>query len=702
MAERTERPKIKEQNPIITYRQDNFANGMYHDRALPASQIPDGSVRWAKDMLLFPDRAEVRPGTELWSDLPQPALAGRDDYQASKSGYIITKTAGDNFTAQDVDSYFVWPESGHRDLILEYIGPTQVRVKFDTAEAAATTANPGHLEGPKNARNFWHEGSQRLFGFFDNRVFFTNYLMTDPWTEVQYHGPISPAIRPISQWSTFDALRDFIYLINPNGVFVIDTGCDPLEMWKANLDVPTNSVTEVAKAPGLEFGRRYTHTFTRLAGQGYRNRNEGAQIQQETGNCELDADKADQDYAVVYGPDPSVGYRSLGPFTVPVADRQWTHIALYSSQDIEDPETMPEKFILNNEVPIGKAFDACRDINGIISIVPGGQGEFEPEDVGCPIVFEDGTVDTIGAYISPTEVSGFAFGVVLGQAAAIGKGRILRASQVGTTITRAGGAVFVPADVGRRIYWADGYWSFMVEYVDANHMIAESSSNHVGQAATIDPYERYICDLVPDSVLEGRKENQLFILSHRNWVPLPILKAGVVVPGFLIAANAEKNEILQSAMGQNKEYLAGYYHPYYQVLPTKDNVVLLREFPGRVVVYCSTSTRYALTNSVRAVQTDAGDYIPVLSGLALADQAIGIKDVSAVYEIPDGRDFVLTSEPAPRFFNGQQYSENLAIDAYGRGYCMEMIRSLQAAVAMGYDEAKLGLILYGSDEAAET
>ncbi len=702
MAERTEDPKLKEQNPKITYRQDSFAAGMYHDRSLPASQLPDASVRWARNMLLFPDRAEVRPGTELWSSLAQPTLPGRDGYVATKTGHVVTKTAGASFSSNDVDSYFVWP-SGNRDLIVEYLGPTQIRVKLNTAEAAATLTEPGHVEGPKNARNFWHDGTQRLFGFFDNRVFHTNFLMTDPWTEVKYHGPISAAVRPISQWSTFDAYRNFIYLINPNGIFVIDTDSDPMEMWKANLDLPTNSVTEVAKGPGLEFGRRYTHTFSRLAGQGYRNRNQGARIQQETGNCAMDPDKADQDYAVVYGDDPSLGYRTVGPFTVPVTDRQWTHIALYCSQNIEDPETLPEKFILNTEVPIGKAFDASRDNDGIISIVPGGQGQFAPEDVGNPIVFENGTTDTIMGYISPTEVSGGVFGApVLGQAAAFGRGRLLRAAQSGTTITRAGGAVFVPADVGRRLFWADGYSSFIVEYVDADHLIAETSSNHVSQAATMDPYERYIADLVSDSVLEGRKEMELFILSHRNWVPLPIIKAGVIVPGFLIAANAEKNEILQSAMGQNKEYLAGYYHPYYQVLPTKDNVILLREFPGRLVVYCSTSTRYALTNSVRAVQTDAGDYIPILSGLALADQAIGIKDVSAVYEMPDGRDFVLTSEPAPRFFNGQQYSENLAIDPYGRSQVMEIIRSLQAAVAIGYDEAKFGLILYGSDEPADT
>lgn len=827
---RLKQPTPARNDPNISWKQESFSSGQYHDPSIPASKIPANAVVHAYNVLLYPEHAEVRAGMELFSTLEQPALEGRENYEATKSGNVITKTVGDDFTVQDIDNYYVWPASGRRDLIVEFISANSVRVKYSDVEQATTASNPGKVVGPENAVRFWHDSSQKLFAFFDQRVFWTDWQMT-AWRQVYLHSANNITDGMVSTFSNFDAWKNMVYLFNANGVFAIDTIQDPLEMWKCNTALPDNTITEVEASETYIHGRRYTYSCARIAGAGNRSRADGARIQQETGTCPTDPDNNNKDYAEVWreylassnnqceqlvcgptgstfaewqsradhwgfelsmngspkrmvsgskvhiaaassweeiaeqiqdrlrvffpadapnatcewvsdhfvftagksigttisylenpgafpgiadsdwlnGEDPAVGGNGListrtlmadaiGPLTLPAGAQHFTHYSVYTVEDLALEGTNKEAYVWAFDLPVCKAFDAFRDnADGHIHISPGGNGEFEPTDSGTPIEFSDGTTDTLGRWISSTEMEGTSTLVaVAGQGAAIGGGRVFTASQTGTTITRTTGDNFYPADAGKTFHWADGYRSYITEWVDNNNVRTQSSASHPPQGGTMDPISRYFTDTITDETIIDKRKT--YALEHRIWEPFDTMDMGAIVPGFMIVASYEGYELQYCQIGIYKEYLAGFHNKYYQTSPLKDAVTSLQEFPDRLIIFCSSSTLWAPTNVSQTIPVgDTGLFVTTLAYVDVADKVIGVKDPSSIVTLPDGIQIVITNEPGVRIFDGIRYGPNLALDPEGRSYVLADLQKLQSAVAAGY-EPQLGYLIFGTED----
>ncbi|HUV92275.1 MAG TPA: hypothetical protein VMV80_04240, partial [Anaerolineales bacterium] len=234
--------------------------------------------------------------------------------------------------------------------------------------------------------------------------------------------------------------------------------------------------------------------------------------------------------------------QTMGMLTVPknptsptIPEQHWTHykvdrstdngpngvtprIDLNSNQDLP-----PLKFTWVKDVRTCGAFYASRDEDGLVTA---SVGEFEEHDVGCSLEWEDGEIDTILEYISSTQVLvriGEAYGSEPKIAAcAIGGGDVMRASQTGSTVTRTHGDTFIASDVGHTIHWANGYYSVIIEYVDANTVIVNDDIDKAVQGLTLDPISRHFHDNVSDFTLRARQgENHVGLLTNRFYVNMP-------------------------------------------------------------------------------------------------------------------------------------------------------------------------------------
>ena len=696
--EKLKYPSRQVDNVITKFKQNNFSGGMYYDPDVPASQIPNHAVRWLYNVIAYSDYVEVRPGTKLLSNVLPPFVANKVNIVASKTGFIITKTDGADFLIQDLGRYFWWPDSRRRDLITSVLSATQVKVNYDTVEVASTAKNPAKMMREENTQRFMHNTSGKLFTLFGEKVYYSNRGVTDEWREVYLRSGQSISDRPAREFSTFDSNQNNVFLINKNGVYKIDTTVDPMDLWKSNTDCSDNTIIESPETVANAFGRRYLYAPARLVGRYDENAvNNALRIQQESGANNTDPATEYQDYRTFYGADPEVDDRVIGPMFYPNNSEHWTHLSIYSTKSLSLVQTNPAKYILIDQVSVAKAFDASRRVaDGHILIGATGRVNFTPADVGNPIVFADGTADTLMVFVSNTEMEGTGvLGAVAQQGAAIGGGRVLNASQSGYFVNWVAGSTFQNSDIGKTLFWAEGEYSYIVEVINAVQVRVETEAIHLNQGATIDPNGRYYNDIIPDRVLTNRAPD--WSLYQRYWQPLPQLDAGVIVPGYILVAKNGIDEIHYSQLPNGLEYLGGYYNKAFQFMPVKDTVRDIREFSDRFVVYCANRSYWGnFTVSTPVEIPEVGEFVAVLGNLNILSKTIGIMDKSSIEKLPDGSEQVVTSEPGVRICNGSAFGPNLAVDQAGKPLVLNELEKAQKTVATGYDQNKLGYMLFYS------
>ena len=274
-------PEERENQPLVPITQERF-DAEYRD--IPASELPENAIAKSLNVLLFGEYWMVRPGTALWSAAnlpsvaeekafsaggaplsPLPSLPGRADYAASKSGDIITKTQGDNFTDEDLYRYFEWPE-GVRDIIIEIINSNQVKVKSDEARTDATEETPARIVG-RIFSWIWHDSSRLIFIHIDSRVFYTDWQMRS-YTEVLNVSGVDLSCEK----STMDDYKGFVDVFTSSGIFRIDPKADIIQMYRMNTAVELNPMTGNDRNTQINVGRRYIYAPCRLDGTGFRNR----------------------------------------------------------------------------------------------------------------------------------------------------------------------------------------------------------------------------------------------------------------------------------------------------------------------------------------------------------------------------------------------------------------------------------------------
>lgn len=315
--------KVNAERPF-DWDQRDFGGGTYLDP--PASEIPDNSVVRADNCKVFPKWIEGRSGTKKWGTATLPVLSGRNNYEATKSGTTITKTAGNDFTAEDVDNYFIWPDGTHEQ-ITGFISSTQVSVESGTSHSPATASDPASIRGPVNGWIF-HQSKRLIVLHIDTRFFYSTAALPS-WTEIYkkcYESPISDV-------SVMKIFSDFVFVFNSNGIFKIDLNLSIPEFWKANAAVPENTIIESAESSQSPYGRRYLIAMSRISGNGDRDRTtSNSVIKQESGTPAPDPSNNNQDYREVFNPFPfgsaTGSYQKLDCGSTSRTFTEWTSFTL--------------------------------------------------------------------------------------------------------------------------------------------------------------------------------------------------------------------------------------------------------------------------------------------------------------------------------------------------------------------------------------
>ena len=205
----------------------------------------------------------------------------------------------------------------------------------------------------------------------------------------------------------------------------------------------------------------------------------------------------------------------------------------------------------------------------------------------------------------------------------------------------------------------------------------------------MDPKCRVFKDTVDDEVLLSRVT--YYSLLHRFWQPLPECDIGEVIPGFIFVMLRSGKNVYYGQMPRSKEYLCGYYNPI-QFTQLKDQIIKPSEFPDSLAIYCAHSTTTIPTNTWTTYNVNGVISVQLISGQNVVDHQLGIRDFGSMVKLPNGQDWLLTSEPAVRIFNGQEFSDNIAKDRM-----MSVLETFQPAVAVMYDPFN-GVSIFGLDE----
>jgi len=405
----------------------------------------------------------------------------------------------------------------------------------------------------------------------------------------------------------------------------------------------------------------------------------------------------------------------IGPLYVPNVENtdpeeyQWhlTHFPIYRSRDLNNQykiETQdgqyndPNTFILAKELRMCAAFYAIRGGGVITALV----GEFEEADVGSVIEWEDGSRDTIDTYINKTMVlyntAGYYYGdpdVIM--AAAIGNGRVMRASQTGNTVTRTHGGAFSASDVRKTIHWANGYRSYIVSVLSANQVEVEDDFGKGVQGFTMDPVYRNFYDTTSDEQLDTRKTTLL--LKQRFWQAMENGNVGCKIPGLVFVARRGSGEMSFGQVPDSGEHLCGYHDKAYQITKkVADDIQFMWLFKNVLTIWTSRKTWRWPTDAYEFVtNNNTKDAILVITGLEVADEDRGLYDWGSFEPIGDGRAMLLTNEPGGlgwRTFDGFQYGPNILEVAEIGNERLPEIGDMQKATRALYD-GYMGLMLWG-------
>jgi hypothetical protein len=694
---------------LIPFNQNTFSAGVIKDFA--ASQIPDTAIAEGKNVVVHQREIQGRLGSTLFTPTELPPLTGKTGLVATKDGYIITCTSN-IFTEDDVGNYWVWPgtETTHEEII-HYINGTHIEVSTSSTRALTTGC---YMRGKVNLWKF--HSVQRVWLFLLGNEFWIADQELSAFTLVP---TISVGYEPynaVSQAEEFDNQSWVVF--NSAGHFHITFYQNIWVAWKRNIPIPSFYIYESSLVGEYAYG--YIYSAARLTEMGnFVNRLTPSRIELETGTNIWGDDLKDwsdinrssalsSDDGEVIGPlyvprildtDPEEYQRHLTHFPV---YRTCDKVNKYQSGQYDAVLNNPQQFIWVYDLRICAAFFA-RKYNGHILAR---YGEFEQADVGSVVEWEDGNRDTIIEYIAPDDV-------VIDHvmyydtdtdymACAIGNGRVLRASQSGTTVTRTHGDVFTAADVNKTITWSTGYRSYIRTFVDANTVTVYDEQDRVSQGITIDPVYRNFYDTTDDDTLKSRVRE--LTCRARFLQPMPEVNDGVVVPGFLITCRRGEKDVYYCAWEANHEYLSSFYNVAYQLSTAiKDPIQKLLKHPNRFTALCQNNKTWfgPINLSDTLSLPEVNVIVPILSGIDVLDAAVGCFDFGSVQEIDNGMYVMLTAEPSGvglRRFNGTSFSANeLEIPKSGYTTVQNDLEKLQKATGSVYD-AIAGYIVWGREK----
>ena len=404
-------------------------------------------------------------------------------------------------------------------------------------------------------------------------------------------------------------------------------------------------------------------------------------------------------------------YNAVSAFTYPTDGGAWTHYEVNRSFDIGPNGIDPlsglannkELFVWNRSHPVAKAFVA----QAVLGVVTAYEGTFEEEDNFNTLVFADGTSQAIGTYTDSTHVV-LSFAVnVARQACAIGGGSVAMAAQVNGTVTRTAGGTFAATDVGKILFWANGDWTVIKSYTNANVVEAtlpQTGSSIASTAVTWSPVSMVMTDITRDdyfgtdtTVKQLRPRTGGYSLKNRFHVPIPDCDSGIVAGAFIIGSIRAEQKTYYSQILAFETYYGGYYNQENQVILFNDTIELVREFPDDAILYCTNSIHRIPINTFNTVEIpEVGEIIAVLAGQAQVVNEVGLKLIGTLRRTGQAKDGFIASDYSYREFtySGGQYSLSPNI-AYNR-YHKDFKKIIEKTGASSYDKIN-GHIIGGND-----
>jgi len=412
----------------------------------------------------------------------------------------------------------------------------------------------------------------------------------------------------------------------------------------------------------------------------------------------------------------------IGPLYVPeITDtpgeyqQHLTHFPIYRSRDLMGRykiEDEADKLNNPNDLVWTKDLRICAAFYGYINYSDSSSsyffhadssGTFEEADVGSTLETDEGARFEITGlaydalvYIDPMSSPGPPH-INLYAAAAIGNGRVFRASQTDYTVTRTGGSTFSASDVGKTIKWSDESFDIVTRYVSPNEITVQTSTTKSTHGMTMDPSYRYYNDGVRDETLETRLTR--LKLKQRFWQPLPNGNLGKVTPGLIFVASQGDNSLNYGQIPDTLEYLHGFHDTGYQI--TKkivDDIQGMWLFPGILIIWTSTKTwRWATDGYQFIVNPFTKDAILQITGIDASDDDIGLFDRGSISPVGDGSIMLLTYESGQiclRRYNGYQYGVN-ELETMGIQRIPDIQNLMKSTKAL-YD-GNTGMMIFGKE-----
>jgi len=482
--------------------------------------------------------------------------------------------------------------------------------------------------------------------------------------------------------------KDVIFA-NENGVFrIVLDNPDYYYMIRINSSNPVDIPVDIPETTLLQYGYRYLYSTALLDGVGVRNRTVAeVEIVREGGTCfdiENDKDYGERFYATPIGEDLDETHLA-GPFVVPDGVQDVTHMPIYRTENIGEASggvnaaaigqgNQLDYMVWVNDIAVAKAFSVVK----AAAIVDASVGTFERGDVGETLYDTAGNSDTIATFVDSARVLVTGAGTLPNGAidVALGQGRVFSMVQVGTAITRLGGAAFVAADVGRTIFWADGSYSIPISVnTGAGTAVAAWSEGHGNQAATMMPVAGNFVRMYNDTTLDsgggaGRISLEDRIASgsdvyipRRYFQPVPNGQVTWFSSGYIFFGIRDDTKYRYSQVG-DKMYTAGMYRPVEQEGELDAELRGFRGLPGMMVILLNGRMKIVPTSSsVNVGRQEVGETVSHLPEAYSADDHVGVYFWQSIQYIGVGSFLAVTTEPAVRLFaDGRWSQQNYAID----------------------------------------
>lgn len=700
MKDFSPKSRAQDEREIVRIQKD-FSSGMFMD--IPATNIPDNGVAYLKNITNKGNELVGRSGSRKWGNYatgtphaPLPSFATGITATSTSTGTVRTiTTTGYTFTSSNIGDFFVH-DNGIHEIITNVTSASIIVTQTSSADSYSSSA--AWLHHQLNGQYF-HKYLKKIIIQLGSDLYISDDISISSWS-IAYCQSTEKLANEIS---SFEEHGNYVLVYNRNGIYRLDLGDNPsfkCYYYKINSLVPQSQLTKPTVPELAAHCRRYIYGLGKISGIGQnRDRQTDGVVQLVDSGTNI-RNSSNIDYSEYWTVDSiSSGHGvTVSGFDVPVVDgslkeNHWDVYTVWGTIDTEADTTDPEAYVWIADIPVMKSFVV--DVTSSTCTVK--SGYISSYDIGSTVkIFNGSSIETKTITAVNTDTNTFTINTALSVNVSdsycfIGatKGSIVSIS--GNTLTIVSGSNINDLDEGKRLFLSDGTTVYIDSVINGVATIPEVRITTGTTAACWDVVTRSFHDETPDSVLMSRMSG--YPCYQRYYENLPNSNIGVVTAGFNFVATRNDNKIYYSELSEDFDFLAGYYHPLYQMCNVKDGIRLLKSIPDGLVIYCYGSTALIKTNTYSSVDlSNLGVSIATVTNQTTVDENIGCVAYGSVQSLEDGRHILITNEPGIRVFDGVKYSDNLASQRV-----VEELKRLQPNVSSVY-HPMVGYIFWGLNE----